>query len=154
MTDETSTQKFEKVRDVLLQSGNFKPTGQNNNRWEVILLPDETYDDMMRPRFFANVGPQLSIGDILEVRTQDGTHYGEFYVTYCSRLEAKIQKIHWMKLGGADASNDADEEYAYAWKGPAWKHCVIRVVDNEIMVKELLTKEEAERWIIDRKLAA
>ena len=146
-----AAEQIETKRDVVLQERHFKLAEQIRNRWSVVLRTGETKKDLLTPRYFAYVGAQIGRGDILEVRTEDELFYGEFIVLDCSRVSAKLQELCWIELGSTTLDISLDDEYEYAWKGPTWRHCVIRKSDGEPVAKELATKADALQWIVGRK---
>lgn len=143
----------ESKRDVQLPSKRFKLAHQLCNRWGVTLAPHMTKEDLFTPRFWAIVGVQLRIGDIVEVRYDDGRAYGEFIVQDSSRIHAVLHEMHWFDLDKPDKQL-VPESYQYKWMGPTWGHCVIRTTDNEPMLKELATKNDALKWIAGQTKAA
>lgn len=143
----------DKPRDVLLPGRCFKEASSVCNRWSVVLEPNHQKSDLMNPRFFANMAVKMANGDIIEVRTENETAYGEFIVVESSRIHAKVQELSWHELGKQKA--DVTEiEYAYKWRGPQWRHCVVRVSDQHCMVDNLPSKDAALQWIRSYKAQA
>jgi hypothetical protein len=140
--------KIDKARDVQITSGRVRLATEATNRWGVTLTPDMNYDDLLIPRFWAHVAVKFTPGDIIEVRTDDGTHYGEFYVLSCSRIHVNLKKLRWVSLGDEDGASYQDpDELVYKWNGPHDKHCVARVSDGGIVMRGLATKADALKWI-------
>ena len=143
--------KKETPRDVQITSGRMKLATEATNRWGVTLEPHMTYDDLLTPRFWAHVSVKLTPGDIIEVRTDQGSHYGEFIVLSASRIHANLKELSWHNLEDRKgASVEAPEDYAYKWNGPHDQHCVMRTSDNHIVMKGLATKADALKWIANR----
>lgn len=144
--------KIEKPRDVQLTSGRIKLASEAANRWGVTLTPEMTYEDLLTPRFWAHVGVRFTNGDLIDVRTDDETHYGLFYVIDCSRIHAKLKEIMWVSLeGGEKVSVENPNDYEYKWKGPHLKHCVARKMDGELVQKEMASKADALQWIASKR---
>ena len=143
----------DKPRDVMLRDRDFKEAAVVRNRWSVVLTPEIVKDDLQNPRFWSNIAARLNNGDILAVRTENETAYGEFIVIESSRIHAKVQELSWHVLGETGTQETGDE-YEYKWRGPSWRHCVVRKSDNYCMVKELPSKEAALQWIASNKAKA
>jgi len=144
----------EKKRDVQIVNADFKEAEVVRNRWSAVLKSGQTYDDLMTPRFWAHQARMMANGDIIEVRTEEEDHYGEFIVVEANRVEVRVHKLSWIPLGNADVKEVLDEDYAYKWKGPTLKHCVIRKMDGAVIVEKLPTKADAVQWIATRRAAA
>ena len=149
---EAATKLEEKPRDVQLTSGRIKLASEAANRWGVTLTPDMTYEDILTPRFWAHVAVRFTNGDLIDVRTDNETHYGLFYVIDCSRIHTTLKELMWISLEDKKgASVDYADDYEYKWKGPHLKHCVIRKQDGEMMQKEIASKADALQWIANKR---
>jgi hypothetical protein len=140
-------------RDVQLQPRRMKPAEEVSTRFAVTIPPEHEHDDLLDPAYWAHVAVQMQPGNILEVRTDTGSHYGRFYVTECSRNHAKLYELEWVKIDKAE-SEITDDVYVYAWKGPVMKHCVIRKSDGAVVHEQMPTKAAAQEWIINERKAA
>jgi len=141
-------------RDVQIVSADFKEAAVVRNRWSAVLKSGQTYEDLMTPRFWAHQAKMMANGDLIEVRTEEEDHYGEFIVTEANRVEVRIHKLFWIALPNSEAKEMMDEEYAYKYKGPTLKHCVVRRMDGAVVVEKLPTKADAIQWIATRRAAA
>ena len=139
-------------RDVQLNPNNVKEASIIATRWAATIEPDHILEDLMKPHYWAHSAMYFTPGDIVEVRTEDGSHYGRFYVTDCSRTHASMFKLEWHKLDGATAEHV--EDYVYAWKGPVKKHCILRVADQTLVQEQLPTKKDALQWILNQQKEA
>lgn len=136
----------DKPRDVMIGDRHFKEAAVVRNRWSVVLTPEQAKPDLSEPRFWSNIARRLSNGDIIEVRTENETAYGEFIVVESSNIHAKVQELSWHELGARDKSVQ-DAEYKYKWRGPIHRHCVVRISDDHCMVENLPSKESCLEWI-------
>ena len=141
------------ARDVQLLPRRMKPAEEVSTRYAVTLPPEHVHDDLLDPAYWAHVAVQLQPGNILEVRTDNGSHYGRFYVTECSRNHAKLFELEWVKIE-KDATEIPDDVYVYAWKGPTLKHCIIRKSDGAIIHEQMPSKADAMQWIANERKAA
>ena len=140
-------------RDVTLLDRNFKQAEVVRNRWSVILSPSHRKEDLSVPKFWSIHASKLNNGDIIEVRTEDETAYGEFIVIECSRIHAKVQELSWHELGAKEQAS-GDPEYMYKWRGPIHRHCVVRISDQHPMVSEMPSKDACLQWIKNQKAQA
>lgn len=148
---EAALKEKEEKRDVQIVSGRIKLAPEATNRWGVTIEPHMTHQDLLTPRFWAHVAVKFTPGDIIEVRTDNGSHYGEFYVLSASRIHANLKELSWHDLEDRQGASAEDpDDFAYKWNGPHDQHCVKRTSDDEIVVKGLLTKQDALRWIANR----
>jgi hypothetical protein len=144
--------KDEKPRDVQLAEKRMKAAEFVSTRWAVTLPPEHNHDDLMNPAYWAHVAIQMQPGNILEVRTDTGSHYGRFYVSECSRNHAKLHELEWVEI---EKSADVDDDvYVYGWKGPVMKHCIIRKSDGAVIQEQMPTKAAAQQWILNERKAA
>lgn len=142
----------EEKRDVQLLNRNFKEASVVRNRWSVVLTPEHEKADLANPRFWAHVALNLANGDLIEVRTEDESAYGEFIVIESSRIHAKVQELRWHELGVKEAS--ADPELTYMWRGSIKRHCVVRIADKHSMVENMPSKAACLEWIANYKKQA
>jgi len=143
-----AAQKIE--RDVQIGSGRLKLSGQTspNNRWSLVLTPEMTRDDLFVPRFWSHIAVNFTPGDIVEIRFDDGSYYGEFYVTDCSRIHVSVKELRWVSLEDeAGKSKFNSDEFEYKWRGPQHGHCAVRVADGEPVIQGLASKAEVQKWI-------
>lgn len=146
----------EQARDIYLASKRIRYADScHNDRWSVVLETNHTRTDVLTPRFWTAMSGKFKPGDIIDIRRDDESIYGEFYVIEADRLGARLQEFRWIEIGGAGKGVAIDRsEYVYAWKGSQLKHCVLRADDNEIVMKEFQSKDAALVWIAGREKAA
>lgn len=141
----------EEKRDVFLTTPP-RPQGILVNQWDAVIAADHTLKDVMNPAYWAHHATKFQNGDIVSVYTEDESNYGRFIVTGCSRTHVNLHKLEWHQLSTTESATS--EEYAYAWKGPTKRHCVIRKSDSVIVQEALPTKEDAIKWIASSAKAA
>ena len=153
---ETTEAKITARRDVKLRSGGLQTADHATTRWSATLPPEHVYKDLFSGAYWSIVARRISIDDIIEVRTEDQRFYAEMYVLDANQTQVIVKEMSYFDLQeDAEAlAINRDPEYTYAWKGPAWRHCVIRISDGEVMAKNLGSKAEAYRWIAVRQKAA
>lgn len=142
----------EKKRDVQLVEKRVRPVEYTSSYFDAVLPPDHTLEDILTPRYWSHTAIKFNPGDIINIRYDDGSHYGRFYVVDCSRVHVSLHKLEWVELGATEVLQS--EEYKYKWRGPLHKHCVIRVSDDQVVAEQLPTKAAALEWMVKQKRAA
>jgi len=151
MTEET---KEKPIRDVKLQWGMLQTADHGHTRWGATLTPDQTPEDVMRPDFWSIPAKRISAGDFIDVRTEDGRFYMELYVTDANDIGVRVQILRNIPLDGHIEGDIETAGYVVQWKGPSWKFCIVRRIDNTVAAKNLPTKEAAALWLQDNAKAA
>lgn len=109
-------------------------------------------EDLMSPDFWANVAPQCKPWDRIEVRSDDGTFYGEYLILSVGRAWVKVYEMNYTKLTSSDVSvtqADKQDGFEIKWLGPKQKWTVIREKDREPIKKEMSSEDEAATWLKD-----
>jgi len=150
MTEE----KEKPIRDVKLQYGNLQTADHANTRWGATIAPEHTLEDIKRPAFWSITAKRFTMGDIIDVRTEDSRFYAELYVTGVSDTGIKVQVMRHFSLDGHIEEDVETAGYKVVFKGPSWRFCVVRKIDDTVMVKNLPTKEAAALWLQDNSKAA
>lgn len=150
----TAAAEAKKERPVLkLLSGKLKRA--EHERMVYRIKPDDgtEIEDIMRPEFWAHVGRVLRPFDLIEVVFNNGQRFLELVVMDAGPLWAKVAIKTDIDLASAkkEAGEVRDEveanaQYRVEWKGGA-KWCVIRASDNEIIERNLASKEEAGKYL-------
>lgn len=130
-----------------LNAARFKGAQYARNLWCAIPEHGQTLDAMLAPIYWAHVAAQMTPGDKIEVRAEDGTWYAELYVVDRGRNWARVAPIFRVDLV-ADLGETPVEaaEYAVRWRGPHARFSVVRLKDGAV-VKEGMLKDEAERYL-------
>jgi len=139
-------------RDVQLAEKRVKPCEFTSSYFDAVLPQDHTLEDVLTPRYWAHTAMKFNPGDIINIRYDDGSVYGRLYVTDCSRTHVAVHKLEWSKIGAGEAMQR--EEYRYKFRGPHWKHCVIREGDEAVVQTNLPTKDAALEWILNQRKQA
>jgi hypothetical protein len=141
-------EKKEEKRNVKIVDWRMKQQGYlTNQRWEVVADAGHNKDDFLKPDYWSHVAIRFNKGDIVEIRCDDESFYGEFYVKSCSKTYAAMKELRWLDLEDTKKIEDEHEEYVYKFRGPLCKHSVIRKSDGNLMVEKLDSKAAALKWI-------
>lgn len=109
-------------------------------------------EDLMSPDFWANVAPQCKPWDRIEVRSDDGTFYGEYLILSVGRAWVKVFELNYIKLTSSDVSvtqADKQDGFEIKWRGPKLQWSVIREKDREPIKDHMGSEEEAATWLKD-----
>lgn len=109
-----------------------------------------TFDDVLRPDFWAHVSNQLKIGDKIEVRHVGNMFYAELLVVNVVQNAAVVKPLIHVVFKENDHESIEDEEYRTQLRGPK-KWSVVRNSDNHVMIELLDTKADAEKALIELK---
>jgi hypothetical protein len=146
---------MEKKRDVALMPNRCKPAVEVSTQWAVTMEPEHRHEDLFNPSYWAHVGVQLQVGNILEVRSDMGSFYGRFIVTEATRNAAKIHELEWHDLDSSEVELVDDSKYSWKWGGPVKKHLVVRDSDGAVIHEQMPSKAAVMEWIAkERKSAA
>lgn len=153
-------QKKEQPANVQLDAGRFALAEQQRNVYQIIVEPDVTRAQMLRPEFLAHVAAKVRPYDKLEIIKDDGTLYAEAVVLQCDRTWARIHITAWTDLGVKDvALTQADQQaieaavakssetYRVEFKGPKKLWCVIRTADSAYVREGEANKSDAHAWL-------
>lgn len=137
-------------RDVQLSSAKLRLMEFASNRFGALLEPHITYEDIMTPRFWSHCAKILNNGNIVEVRYENESHWGEFIVVEKTPLHVRLKKLRWVPLDDEDTPAETSADFEYKWNGPSDKHCVKMKVSGAIVAKQLPSKAAAMEWIASR----
>jgi hypothetical protein len=100
-------------------------------------------EDLEDPAFWAFVAPQLKMGDAIEVRPDDMSWIASYRVIWAERNFARVLQV-WFKPCKFNMEAPIDSiKHKVEFKGGTNKWCVIRLADNEIIYREIATRDEA-----------
>lgn len=105
-------------------------------------------EDFLRDDFWGLVSMQKGFQpyDHIEIRTDDGTFWGEYLILACDRTWAKLHPLREVRLPSANA-RQVNPEYKVEHKGAHRKYCVIRVKDSSVVHEGEQERMGAERWL-------
>ncbi|MGD9381878.1 MAG: hypothetical protein PVI03_05480 [Candidatus Thorarchaeota archaeon] len=133
-----------------MKSGEFVRT-----LWVATVEQGVTKKDIMEPSFWSHVAAQFRPYDRIEVRVDDGLFFSELLVLACDRTWAKVFELNHYQLTNSDVSMTQAEtemaEFEIKWKGPVNKFCVIRKSDDQVIKKELESKDLANAFLANYK---
>ena len=124
-------------------------------------------DDVLEPAFWAYHAAKLKPWDRVELRSKDGTWFGESLVLDCSRTWARLFPLRVVMLTSKEVSETqaanankatgkakktADkpiniEDYEIKFRGGLHKWAVVRKSDGDVLSEDHPNKEMAESWL-------
>ncbi len=125
------------------------------NHWVVDARVAEghTIDRVLQPSFWKNATRNVKVGDLIEVRADDGKFEltarvvrkanGELHLREMSRWEGEVPTISATAI-----------EYRVEWGGPHHKHRVVRIEEgkpDEIVKHGFDDKGSAESWVAQHR---
>lgn len=118
------------------------------NIWLVTAETGEFPEDFVNPDFYAHVAKDMRPMDHVEVRTDDGTFWGEYLVLEAATNWAKVHELRTAKLQ-SPGEQPADKRFRIEWKGPHLKFCVIRTKDSSVIHSGDVQRKDAMTWLED-----
>lgn len=146
----------------------LEPTGLEQaefvrTTWCATLAQGVRPEHLLDPAFWAHHAHRLAPWAKIEVRAIDGTWYGEYIVTDCSRSWAKVKPtlgpVHLttkdVSLSQAQAEDDVSTETEIARLAklckvdftPSTKWRVVRDADKVTLTQGKSTRDDAEKWL-------
>lgn len=110
-----------------------------------------TVEDVLEPAYWANIAEQLQPATRIEVMPMDGAYFAELIVLSASRtaaVVAPLRIVHLTAASDAAVEQGEDPEYSVKFRGPR-KFCVMRNADNQPVIEDIDTKEQAYRELSD-----
>lgn len=133
-----------------LEIHRFKQAEFERTCYVVTAFENTEPEDLLDPAYWAHVAAKLKPWDRIEARANDGTWLAEYVVVGVDRAWAKVSLLNKYPLSTPDVSQSQSSPYHVYHGGPANKWSVKRLSDNELQVKELPTKADAEKWVVER----
>jgi hypothetical protein len=131
----------------------FKDAAYERNIWQASIENGVTFDEVVKPEFWAHVAAKLKANDHIEVVAENGEYFGELLVIDSGRLWAKVAVLRFVELAAQEVPaallTSAASGYRVEYKGPTLKHVVIRLSDNQIVQEGIPRKNEAELWVAE-----
>lgn len=111
--------------------------------------------NLLDPKFWTHCAKQLKLHDEVRVICEDGSWVAKYFTRGVGQNEvhmAMIEEIWLDKVPNSTGANlSTEEKYEVKWGSPTVKYRVIRKSDG-FVVKEGMSKQEAEQWAKDRVL--
>ncbi len=139
----------EKKRPALKED-RFKLAEQERNVWAVVPTHGTPFEALADSAYWSHCARKLAIGDLIEVRAEDATYYGELLVMDVGPQWARVQAINFVQLAEAEEEVGAASVHhglRAKWNGPHDKFVVIRDSDKTILRTGFTKKDEANAWI-------
>lgn len=137
-----------------LSANRFALAEYKFNEWSVVLEYGVPFEDVFKPEFWAHVARDLKAGDLIHVRTEDGSFYAKLYVRASDRLWAKVGTLEAVRF--ADDKPVDQEGLEVKWQIGKRCFAVVRKVDGQVIQSGFQIKEDAAAWMSDhnKKMAA
>ena len=150
MTEKSNVVEIkQEKRAVLLRPSRMSLAEHARRDWVIVAETGTTREDINDPQYFCHMAVQLRPYDRVEVRIDDESFLIEGFILACGRNWAKFKELRFTKLTADDKIEDKSDQFAYKYKGPHLKHCVIRLSDHEVIHEGAESKEAAVAWMKD-----
>lgn len=131
-----------------ISEARFHEATFNRNVWSIIPEFGTTKEDILRPEYWAHISIKLKPMDKIEVVFEDMSQYIELMVVDSGRVWTKVVVISEKMLENVEQELPKElKQFEVKWQGPHNKYVVVRLKDNEILKKEISSKEEATLWL-------
>lgn len=160
----TATQQVSSEESVLevverkvesLDAARFKSAEYERVAYVVTAHENTVPSDLLKPEYWAHVAAKLRSYDRIEARANDETWYAEYLVVKAGSNWANVIMLDAWPLTSQDVIESvasASSALEAQWRGPHSKWSVIRKSDKAVL-KEGMSKDEANRWIHERQKA-
>lgn len=135
------------MSELQLNTNRMKRAETFRTLFAVNAQPGTTRKDLLKPDYWAHVAAGVSPLDRFEVRADDGSFFAEYLVISCDRTWVKVKELTFIELNDLGKEDEDKTELIYKFRGPQYKHSVVRVSDNMVMAEKLPTKDDALLWI-------
>lgn len=110
----------------------------DHKRVTYVAYPAEgtTFEDVLRPEYWAHISNRLRVTDIIEVIPEDMSYYARLIVLLPGRTFAKVALLEKINLSGVDAGAAVDDGYEVKLRGPR-KWSIIRKSDKAIIAEDI-----------------
>lgn len=142
------SEKQVKTLNLKIRDGAVQTSDHFTTRWSAVLPAEHDFDEVKNPAYWSIPAKRMRTDDIVEIRSEDQRFYAEAYILKATPQGVVMKIMRYEDLQNEKPAELADGDlYEYAYKGPQWKHCVIRKSDGEPMAKGLNSKADALQWI-------
>ena len=114
------------------------------NSHTLIVTPDQSLKDIMKPTAWAHTAKKISPRDRIEVIAEDHSWMAELFVLSTSNLWVKTRILKEWKF--EIETKDSDSIYEVKWRGPHSKWAVIFKTDNSVMQDGFDDQEAAKKY--------
>lgn len=117
-----------------------------------------TAEDAQQPGYWAHVAAsrKLRVNDVFEVRCETGAWMLDLIVIEAGQRFARVKVLRTVDVEQPSNQQTALSTVKVEYKGPVKKHCIIRMVDREIVKEGISSKSDAvrEAFEYEQRLAA
>ena len=153
------------MANQVLISPNFAEAQYRRTVWFVNASHNVTLKEIIKPEYWANVAPQLSVKDRIEVYAEDGTYYAELMVTQLPQ-KTETKQVNWaavklMRVVDLTKDEEAGKVplpagFVAKFLDPKRKWGIERKSDGNILVDKQASEVEAikEFYRLQKQMAA
>jgi hypothetical protein len=114
--------------------------------YAVVLPFGLSFEDALKPEFWAHCAPKLRQHDLIRLIPEEGTYFAELLVLSSGRGFVNVKTLRHVSLGAEDldASNVSDL-VEVKWRGPHSKWSIVRNSDSTVLKEGIVEKADALR---------
>lgn len=116
------------------------------NVFAVVVPAGTDFQDFEKPENLAHIAASLHRGDRIEVATEDGLKFAEFYVVAAGKNWARLSVINSRDFNEHSQTAPPDSEFYITWGSEKTQFRVHRKSDKQVLKSGFTTKELAEAW--------
>lgn len=139
----------------LAKNRKLPPSGLHDAAYaqhEFCIYPVVALEHVLEPLYWHHHTHKIKPGDVIRAFAEDRSYWALLLVHSVGDNTAKIEPLLVKKFGGdADTDYTPIPGYTVSWRGPNGRYAVVRDADKSVIHANCLTKEEAQKWMIDNK---
>lgn len=125
---------------------------QTIRQWDVLLEPNTSLEEALKPEFWSNVAHKCTKDNILWVRTQDDAWEGIFRVKAVEEKALKVVPLLYKNMSEETMAEPQSLLYEVRFRGPK-KWGIMRKSDHEMVLENIDTKKQAVEELIKLEAA-
>lgn len=129
-----------------IHSTRFKLAEQLRNVWSIVPERGTPFEAVLDPSYWAFVAERLRAADRIEVHAEDGSYFGELIVREADQLFANVAVLRMVEFPPHESSEPLPDFFV-SWRGPHYRHCVVRLKDGAILKTNFDSKDAAMAWL-------
>lgn len=134
-----------------LAEARFREAAQVRREWNVVPEEGTPFEAVLNPVFWVHNARKMRPTDLIEVMPDDASYYARLLVRSVGPLGVEVAKLEYYDLVPQAQSLAAIDRFRVMWKGPHWKHTVIRLEDKKEMQTGFDTAEAAQKWLVENQ---
>lgn len=112
----------------------FKAAVQVSNDWSAVVEAGTPFDQIKDDQaFWSHVQRVIRVGDIVNVRADDGAYFARLYARAVGAQGVKVEVLEYHDFSKLESVTDETDDFKVEWAGPHHKFRIVRVADAVVM---------------------